>query len=81
MAETHSFTKSKVIGGLRFFTVTARQLEALLRDPGNIGLCLACGAEKFGVEPDARECPCLSCEKTTVYGVEDLLISGRIHKR
>jgi len=51
----------------------ARVLELCEADD-NLGLCLACGEEADGVEPDARayECPC--CGARQVYGAEELLM-------
>ena len=47
-------------------------LEAVEADD-NIGFCLACGEEHYGVEPDARQYPCESCDAPKVYGAEELL--------
>ncbi len=52
-----------------------RLLEALERDD-NEGFCLACGAEAYGVEPDARKYKCESCGKNAVYGAEECLVMG-----
>lgn len=41
----------------------------------DIGFCLACGAENYGVEPDARKYECEECGKRAVYGAEEILIS------
>lgn len=38
------------------------------------GFCIFCGEEAFGVEPDAREYNCESCEEPGVYGAEELLL-------
>lgn len=38
------------------------------------GLCLACGQEASGVEPDARRCQCESCGAMKVYGIEEMLM-------
>lgn len=43
---------------------------------GTLGFCLACGAEAYGVEPDARKYPCESCSAPKVYGLEELAIMG-----
>lgn len=43
------------------------------------GICLACGSEQEGCEPDARRYACEDCGKKQVYGVEELLMLGRIH--
>jgi hypothetical protein len=37
------------------------------------GFCLACGAEAYNVEPDARGYKCESCGEHKVYGAEELL--------
>lgn len=42
-----------------------------LDDPG---LCVACGEEVDGVEPDARGYPCESCGEPAVYGASELLL-------
>jgi len=39
-----------------------------------VGLCIACGDEKDGCEPDARNYKCDSCERFTVFGAEELAI-------
>lgn len=39
-----------------------------------IGICLACGEEQEGVEPDARKYECESCGANKVYGAEELLM-------
>jgi hypothetical protein len=41
----------------------------------NPGLCLACGNEQEGCEPDARRYRCESCGARQVYGAEELLLS------
>ena len=41
---------------------------------GNMGFCIDCGCEAYGVEPDARAYPCQVCGRCKVYGAEDLLI-------
>ena len=44
----------------------------------NGGFCLACHAEAFGIEPDAREYQCEDCGAAKVYGAEELLLMGEI---
>ena len=44
----------------------------------NVGLCVGCGEEAFGVEPDARKYECESCEKRMVYGLQELVIMGLV---
>lgn len=38
------------------------------------GFCLACGAEAYGCEPDARHYLCESCGAHSVYGAEEILL-------
>lgn len=50
------------------------RLMELVEEDSNIGMCLACGAEHDGVEPDARRYPCEVCGARRVYGAEELLL-------
>jgi hypothetical protein len=50
-------------------------IEAIESDD-YIGFCIECGAEHYGIEPDAREYTCESCEKCKVYGASEILIMG-----
>ena len=52
--------------------VLERVIEAL-ESADNLGFCLACGAEAYGVEPDARRYTCEECGEAQVYGAEELL--------
>jgi hypothetical protein len=54
--------------------ITVEQILAAAQADDYIGFCVACGAEHYGVEPDARKYPCQDCGKLSVYGAEDLLI-------
>ena len=49
-----------------------RVMEAVQADD-NLGFCLACGAEAYEVEPDARRYKCEACGKPKVYGAQELL--------
>jgi hypothetical protein len=40
----------------------------------NPGICIACGEDADGCEPDARKYPCDACGAQAVYGAEELLI-------
>ena len=53
--------------------ITVDQVIAAIEADDCIGFCLACGAENYGVEPDARRYLCEECGKPKVYGAEDLL--------
>lgn len=50
-----------------------RVIEAVEQDD-NMGFCLACGVEAYGIEPDAREYECEACGAEKVYGAEELLL-------
>lgn len=49
--------------------------EDEVRD-GSLGVCIACGEEAYGVEPDARNYTCESCGKPKVFGLEECLMRG-----
>lgn len=40
----------------------------------NPGICLSCGFEQDGCEPDAREYECEACGDPQVFGAEELLM-------
>ena len=40
----------------------------------NPGICIECGAESEGHEPDARNHECESCGATQVFGADELLL-------
>jgi hypothetical protein len=44
--------------------------RSTLDDPG---LCLACGKESEGVDPDARDEKCEHCGENKLYGIEEIL--------
>jgi hypothetical protein len=50
-----------------------RVIEAVELDD-NIGICLACGEEQGGCEPDARNYECESCGEKQVFGAEELIV-------
>jgi hypothetical protein len=54
-------------------SITAeRVIEAAQADDG-AGMCVACGADTSGVEPDARYYRCESCGMKGVFGAEELI--------
>jgi hypothetical protein len=57
-------------------SVTSVRVQELLQRDDNLGLCVACGEEAHGVEPDARRYQCEACGKRSVYGAEELLFMG-----
>jgi len=50
-----------------------RVIEMCERDEYE-GICLACGEDAYGVEPDARRYECESCGKEKVYGSQELIL-------
>ena len=54
--------------------VTLEQVLEAVEADDNLGFCLACGAEAYGVEPDAQRYTCDACGAPKVYGAEELLI-------
>ncbi len=58
------------------YTISEDEYRSLREDGG--GICLACGEIASGVEPDARNYPCESCEENRVFGIEEALLMGRI---
>ena len=48
-------------------------VESQMFGTANPGICISCGAERDGCEPDARGYPCDECGSDTVYGAEELL--------
>ena len=49
--------------------------EASMFGVENPGICVHCGADRDGCEPDARQYPCDACGEFAVYGAEELLIT------
>lgn len=52
--------------------------EYLMKSEDYMGLCISCGTEKDSCEPDASGYTCENCEKPSVYGMEELMLMGRI---
>ena len=48
-----------------------KRYDATLDNPG---ICIACGADADGCEPDACEYECEVCGEPAVYGAQELLI-------
>ena len=53
--------------------ITLDQIMEAVEADDNIGICIGCGAEQYGVEPDARKYDCEDCGKPKVYGAQELL--------
>jgi hypothetical protein len=49
-------------------------IEESVMDLSNPGICVACGEDAEGCEPDARNYECESCGERQVFGAEELLM-------
>jgi len=54
--------------------VNIEQVMEAVEADDNLGFCLACGAEAYNVEPDARNYDCETCGEPKVFGAEELLM-------
>ena len=61
---------------MKRFKLTAGEFH--LADEESEGRCIACGAVADCVEPDARRYVCEECEAPSVYGMQELLLMGRV---
>jgi predicted RNA-binding Zn-ribbon protein involved in translation (DUF1610 family) len=61
--------------------VTMREAEFHSLDDMMIGICMSCGAERESCEPDASHYDCEECGMDEVYGVQELLLMGKIEFR
>jgi len=55
-------------------SITVDRIIAMVKADENEGICIACGADASGVEPDARRYECDVCNASAVYGAEELLL-------
>ena len=55
--------------------VTFEQVMNAVESGDYIGICIKCGYEQEGVEPDACKYECEDCGNRTVFGAEELLLS------
>ena len=53
--------------------ITIERIMAQCENDDYEGICLACGEDAYGVEPDARKYECEYCGKEKVYGCQELL--------
>lgn len=61
-----SITEDRVIG------LAMHRMNTL----DNPGLCLSCGCEDDGCEPDAEWYKCQACDERHVFGAEQIVICG-----
>lgn len=62
-------------------SITFERIQDILLNDDCTGICIDCGEEVTGVEPDARRYDCDCCGAPAVYGAEELLIMGAFHDR
>jgi DNA-directed RNA polymerase subunit RPC12/RpoP len=55
--------------------ITYEQVVDAVASGDYIGICIKCGYEQEGVEPDARKYECEDCGERKVYGAEELLLA------
>lgn len=71
-------TVSRVREALKEGTITREQLIAAAEEStfgmANTGICVACGNEQEGCEPDARNYACEACDEMAVFGAMELLL-------
>lgn len=54
--------------------VTCDQILAAVERDDFTGICLRCGYEQGGCEPDARRYTCENCDCDAVFGAEELML-------
>ncbi len=75
-------TSVKFIGkktGRTLYRFDVEESEYMELNEENAGACIRCGAEAYGVEPDARKYECENCGEHGVYGLDELLIMGYVN--
>lgn len=69
---------TKIDGRIVHASVTSERIadacERGLTSLDNPGICIACGEDADGCEPDARKYQCEGCGECAVYGAEELAI-------
>lgn len=64
-------------------SITIDRLEPIISECtfglATTGLCVECGEDQEGCEPDAERYECESCGAKAVYGAEQLLIMNAFH--
>lgn len=58
--------------------ITNERIVDAIQTDDSLGFCIACGADAYCVEPDARKYECEECGERAVYGAEELLFEVAI---
>lgn len=56
-----------------YSSVNINQVISAMERDDNTGICVSCGNEQSGCEPDARNCICEACGKNEVFGAEEIM--------
>lgn len=62
--------------GVLVFEMSEREFASSSEE--SMGICLNCGESRDECEPDAENYECYECGTQSVFGVEQLLLIGRI---
>lgn len=57
-------------------SLTSDRIMDAVESDDYIGFCIKCGAEHYGIDPDAIEYSCEACGEESVYGAPELMIMG-----
>jgi Zn finger protein HypA/HybF involved in hydrogenase expression len=57
------------------FEKILERAEEIIGEDNATGICLACGEEQAGCEPDRSRVRCDACGRQTVYGAEEILLT------
>lgn len=76
MLAIYIFKETEKMKSTITFKMTTEEFKSRSNDYE--GGCLKCGFEAYGVEPDARNYECEECGHAAVFGLEELLLMGRI---
>lgn len=58
--------------------VVLKAAEESMYGMENLGFCIACGAEHYECEPDARNYECDECGERQVYAAAELIMTGMV---
>jgi hypothetical protein len=68
-----SWTITSTTGRVKTPVLSLARVMRAIESGESIGFCLECGADQYGVEPDANGYKCESCGQHAVQGAEDVL--------
>ena len=71
---TNTNSKIKILDRLEILDRAIKMCEESETTLSNPGICLACGADADGCEPDARNYECEVCGKNKVFGAQEVIM-------